>query len=362
MSGATAHWDIPPDWRATAIDPPRASGAPGVRGRLRTRPEDFMVEERLGFAPDGGAAHLLLRVEKTDANTLYVARALARFGDVRPADVGFAGLKDRRAVAVQWFSVPARRPAADWASLGQDGFRVLEALPHSRKLKRGALAGNRFQVTLRDLAGDVGAMTARLERLAAQGAPNYFGPQRFGHDAGNLGAAASWVGGSPLPRDREQRAFVLSAARSLVFNRVLAARVASGSWNHLLPGEVVNLAGSGSVFVAPAVDAELTARCAGLDLHPTGPLPGLGGVAPVAEAASVEAEATKPLDEVIAALVGAAVEAARRPLRVVPDGLAWSVDGDVLRVAFGLPRGAFATAVLREAVETADGDLPGDSD
>jgi tRNA pseudouridine13 synthase len=82
----------------------------------------------------------------------------------------------------------------------------------------------------------------------------------------------------------------------------------------------------------------------------------------VAVAAAVEAEATKPLDEVIAALVGAAVEAARRPLRVVPDGLAWSVDGDVLRVAFGLPRGAFATAVLREAVETADGDLPGDSD
>jgi tRNA pseudouridine13 synthase len=353
---------IPGDWLVAALDPPRASGLPPVRGRLRASPQDFAVEERLGFEPDGGAAHLLVRVEKTDANTLYVARALARFGGVRSADVGFAGLKDRRAVAVQWFSVPARRPAGEWSACAQDGFRVLEALPHSRKLKRGALAGNRFHITIRDLAGDVAAVAVRLERISTQGVPNYFGPQRFGRAAGNLLAVADWVGGAALPRDREQRAFVLSAARSLVFNQVLAARVAAGTWNRLLPGEVVNLAGSGSVFVAPEIDATLALRGAGLDLHPTGPLAGQGGVLAVGEAAAAEAAAVAPLAAVIRSLAEAEVEAARRPLRVVADGFEWSLDQEVLRVSFGLPRGAFATAVLREVIDSAEGDWPAEND
>lgn len=361
-AGQQAPPAIPPAWLAAAIDPPHALGPPGVCGQLRTSPADFVVEEQLGFAPDGGAAHILLSVEKTDANTLYVARALARFAGVRASDVGLAGLKDRRAVARQWFSVPAGQPLDAWRGCEGEGFRVLEAHPHSRKLKRGALAGNRFRIVVRGLAGDVETLPSRLARLAAGGVPNYFGPQRFGFNGANLSRVRSWLESGQLPRDRDARGFLLSAARSLAFNTVLAARVGQGNWDRLLGGEVVNLAGSGSVFLAEVLDESLAARCEAQDVHPSGPLPGVGGLQPAGEAAAVEAAALAPLDAVVSALRAAAVEASRRPLRLLVGDLDWSIEGDVLNVSFALSRGAFATAVLREAVAFDASGLPGGED
>lgn len=359
MTGADA--PLPADWRRIALAPPRALGAPRVRGRLKASAGDFRVEERLGFAPDGGSGHLLLKVEKTDANTLYIARLLARAAGQRPQDVGLAGLKDRRAVATQWFSLPAGRAARDWAGFEGPGFRVIEAHPHSRKLRRGALAGNRFHVVLRDLEGDVDDLGRRLERVAAAGVPNYFGPQRFGRDGANLEAVARWLAGERLPAHREARAFVLSAARALAFNAVLAERVAAGSWESLLPGEVVNLDGSASVFFAADIDAELAGRCASFDVHPTGPLPGQEGLRPGAAAGAIEEAALAPFGPLVAALEEAGAEASRRPLRVRPAELESLPGPGQTALAFDLPRGAFATAVLAELVDC-DGPEEGDAD
>jgi tRNA pseudouridine13 synthase len=353
---------VPSEWIAAALDPPHALGRPDASGRLRVLPEDFVVEEQLGFEPDGGVAHILLSVEKTDANTLYVGRALARLAGVRAADVGFAGLKDRRAVARQWFSVPAGCPLDEWRTVEGQGFRVLDARSHSRKLKRGALAGNRFRIVVRELAGDVDSLPSRLQQLAVGGVPNCFGPQRFGSDAANLSRVGEWLSSGQLPRDRDARGFLFSAARSLAFNAVLAARVARGSWNRLIPGEVVNLAGSGSVFLAEAVDETLAERCKAQDVHPTGPLPGSGGLQPLAEAAAVESAALEALESVVTGLREAGIEASRRPLRLLVTDLQWSVEGDVLNVSFALSRGAFATAVLREVVVCDVAGLPGGED
>ncbi len=353
---------LPKAWLETALDPARSLGPPAVCGRLRCQPEDFIVEEQLGFEADGGSAHVLLRVEKTDANTLYVARALARQAGVRAADVGFAGLKDRRAVAVQWFSVPAQRTERGWAAFSGPGFRVLEALAHSRKLRRGALAGNRFRIRVRELTGNPASVAPRLDAIGSNGVPNYFGPQRFGRDATNLVAVASWTEGARLPRDRDERGFLFSAARSLAFNGVLAARVAAGSWNQLLDGEVVNLAGSGSVFHAEVIDDTLRGRCAALDVHPSGPLPGVNGLRPTRAAADIEQVGLAPFAAVAARLEQAGVEASRRALRVPVQDLGWALEGDELRVAFGLPRGAFATTVLREVVDFGQEILPAGED
>lgn len=361
MTGPSAP-AFPAGWRTLALDPPRAGGAPRVSGRLREVPSDFRVEERLGFEPDGGAAHQLLQVEKTDANTLFVARALARAAGVRPADVGFAGLKDRHAVALQWYSVPARRPLDGWTGFAGPGFRVLEARAHSRKLRRGALAGNRFILTARGLAGDLDALGPSMQRVAMRGVPAYFGAQRFGRGGSNLDAVAAWAAGDPLPRDREQRAFVLSAARSLLFNAVLAERVRRGDWDALLEGEVVNLDGTGSVFLAAEPDETLRARCACMDVHPTGPLAGEGGLEPSAQAATVESHALAPFTDIVVALSAVGVEASRRALRTPVRGLDWSVQGDALEVSFELGRGAFATAVMRELLDFAGEPLPANED
>src|SRR3984885_11311260 len=93
-------------WTRAALQPPRAHGAPLPAATLKAAPEDFHVEEQLSFEPSGTGPHWLLRVEKRRANTRWVAAEIARLAGVPGGDVGYAGLKDRHAVAVQWFSVP----------------------------------------------------------------------------------------------------------------------------------------------------------------------------------------------------------------------------------------------------------------
>jgi tRNA pseudouridine13 synthase len=339
---------VPAAWSRLALDPPRAYGTPPGRGRVRVEPEDFRVEERLGFEPDGGRAHRLLWVEKRAVNTLEVARDLAAAAGCHPADVGFAGMKDRRALARQWFSLPAERASPPEAGHEGRGFRVLASEPHSRKLRRGALAGNAFAIRVREFAGDLAAIGERLQLLAAAGFPNYFGPQRFGHGGANLARVAAWIAGAALPRGREARSFLLSAARALAFQSVAARRVQEGSWNRLLPGEIVNLAGSASVFAAGIPDEALAERCRGGDLSPTGALPGVGGLAPGDRAARVECEALAAVAPVPERLAGCGMRAERRALVARPSALSARRENGDLLLEFGLARGSFATSLLRE--------------
>jgi len=351
--------EVPAAWRAAALAPPFAHGGPVGRARLKASESDFVVTERLGFGADGGEAHWLLKVEKRGCDTLAAARALARCAGVAPRDVGFAGLKDKVAVATQYFTMPARRGVAPPQGEAAAGVRVLEALPHSRKLRRGALAGNGFRIVLRDLEVDAGALDERLARIAAEGVPNYFGPQRFGRNGRNLDAVARFAAGERLPGGREPRAFVLSAARALIFNALLARRVADGSWARLLPGELVNLDGSGSFFAAEAIDAELAARLARFDVHPTGPLAGRGsGAGGVAGA--LESEVLAPFAALVDGLGAAGLRAQRRALRLRPEGLSAKQTDGALVLEFALPAGAYATVVVRELVTVAD--APGEPD
>ena len=338
--------------REAALTPPRAYGAPPASGVLRAEPEDFVVEEELGFAPAGSGAHLLLKVRKRNANTQWVARELTRLAGCRPADAGYAGLKDRRAVAVQWFSVPRPRTPVDWRELRGGEFQVLEVHEHTRKLPRGALAGNRFAVRIRAPGGD-GAelcerLAPRLEAIAQRGVPNYFGAQRFGRDAGNLQRL-----GTPLHRlAPDQRGFVLSAARSVIFNAVLAARVSDCSWERLRPGDLANLEGRGSIFPVATVDGELLERCRRLEIHPSGPLWGEGDPASVAEVLELESTVAERYPDAAAACVAAGMVQERRSLRVAVRELRCEEEAQAVRIHFRLARGCFATAVLAELIES----------
>jgi tRNA pseudouridine13 synthase len=255
---------------------PCAHGGPAGRAQVRAAPEDFVVQEWLGWEADGDGDHMLLKVRKRGSNTLWIAKQLARVAKLDPRDVGFAGLKDRDAVAEQSFTVPARSAIGEsWVGVAGEGFEVVAAARHRRKLKRGALKGNDFTITLRAFSGDPATLEQRLRAIATAGVPNYFGPQRFGRDGGNLRTALAWFSDGIAPADRWQRGFALSAARAAIFNAVVARRVTDGTWNGLLPGETVNLDGSGSVFVAEVIDAALEERCARLDVHPTGPMWGV---------------------------------------------------------------------------------------
>jgi tRNA pseudouridine13 synthase len=339
--------------REAALAPPRAHGEPVVAGQLRTQPEDFVVEEDLGFAPAGSGQHLLLKVRKRDANTQWVARQLAKIAGCRPFEVGFAGLKDRRAVAVQWFSVPRPRTAVAWLELSAQDFAVLEAHPHNRKLPRGALAGNHFSVRIRAPDGDgahlSAALAPRLAEIARRGVPNYFGPQRFGREGANLLRA----GQSLDNLRREERGFVLSAARSVVFNAVLAERVVDGSWEQVVTGDVVNLDGRGSLFAADAADPTITQRCGRLEIHPTGPMWGAGTPETLARVLDLEARVAAQFSQESQLCAAAGMAQERRSLRLAVRELQSEPEPDACVLRFRLARGSFATAVLRELIADA---------
>jgi tRNA pseudouridine13 synthase len=339
---------------AELMNLPCAHGGPAGSALTRTAPEDFVVREWLGFDPDGEGDHLLLKVRKRGSNTLWVAKQLAKIGKIHPRDVGFAGLKDRDAVAEQAFSVPARSAVGmDWAGVTGDGFEVLSAERQRRKLKRGALKGNDFVLVLREFTGDITILEQRLQTLAAEGVPNYFGPQRFGRGGQNIAAAFAWFEGQGRAPERTERGFALSAARSAIFNAVLAERVRAGSWNRLLDGDVVNLNGSGSFFPVESVDATLHERCRQLDVHPTGPMWHGDSLVSTGAIAELEAGVAQRYQTLASGLAKVGLEPERRPLRVPVRELSWRIESNDVHLQFRLQRGSFATAVLHELIGNA---------
>ena len=327
---------------------PYAYGAPPLTAQLRASPEDFQVEEKLGYDADGAGEHALLWVEKRGANTDWVARELAKFAGVAQMAVGYAGLKDRHAVTRQTFSVqlPGKLDP-DWSNFPHAEVKVLAATRHSRKLKRGALRGNRFVLVLRQVQGDRTAAEQVLRRIAARGVPNYFGEQRFGREGGNLAQARAMFAGRRVERD--QRSFLLSAARSQIFNDVLAARVERDAWDTPLDGEIWALAGSRSWFGPEPFSDMLAERLARADIHPSGPLWGQGEPPAQSVAGALEREVAAVARDLAEGLAAARMDQERRPLRLIPQELTWRWLADAaLELSFELPAGAYATVVVRE--------------
>jgi tRNA pseudouridine13 synthase len=336
-------------WRSFA-ELPYAYGGPPLRAWLRCQPEDFIVDEQLAFGPDGDGEHVLLRVRKTTANTEWAARRLAALAGVPTKAVGYAGLKDRYAVTTQWFSVHlGRLPEPRWRVLAEEGIEVLEQHRHRRKLKRGNLAGNRFTIRLRQVKGDRDAAAQRLQTLAEQGVPNYFGPQRFGRNEANLLRAQALFAGAAPRASRHQRGLWISAARSQLFNELLARRVERGDWLRALPGDRLQLRGSHSHFLAEAVDARIEARIIAGDLSPTGPLCGAGEPMTKGPVATLEEQVIADYPDWSAGLVDSGLTQERRTLRLDIEGLrlAPAADNELI-LCFTLPAGSYATTAIRE--------------
>lgn len=334
------------------MTPARAHGVPLPVADIKTQLEDFRVEEILSFEPSGAGPHYLLRVEKSGANTRWVAAQLARLAGVPVNDVGYAGLKDRHAITVQWFSVPAAaKPLEFWTAFRSAEFKVLEVQANLRKLKRGALSGNRFQIRLRGVAWSREQLELKLVALRTHGAPNYFGPQRFGREGYNLSRVATWMQNGQAPNGRAERSFALSAGRSLIFNALLARRVEAGDWSVLSVGDLANLDGSASHFSVTEVDEELQRRLREFDVHPTGPLWGGGELRTAGQALIHELSVANSFKSVGDLLVAEGLMQERRALRCRVLDLSSRADAGTLTLSFTLGRGQFATAVLRELCE-----------
>jgi tRNA pseudouridine13 synthase len=323
-----------------------AADLPAVPGRVKDHPEDFLVDEVPGEPFTGEGEHLLLHVRKRDWTTQALAQRLRAGLGLAEDELGWAGLKDRQAVTTQWLSVPRRVEAEIAGLVLPEGVEILETAYHAHKLQEGHLAGNRFRILLRD-ASDAAGAERILARLAERGVPNYFGPQRFGRDGKNpffgWKLIAKGRGRSKQWRDKLQ----INALQSLFFNDWVALRLARGLYDQVVLGDVAHKYATGGKFLVGAADlADARARAARLEIGATGPLFGRKYHEAADEARALE-------DEVLAArgltrghFVGS--PGSRRPIRwPLAD---WRVEPtpEGLWLSFYLPRGAYATAVLRE--------------
>ncbi|MRT57553.1 tRNA pseudouridine(13) synthase TruD [Enterobacteriaceae bacterium RIT693] len=330
-------------------------GKPQGSGVIKASPEDFVVIEDLGFGPDGDGEHLLLRILKSGCNTRFVADALAKFLKVHAREVSFAGQKDKHAVTEQWFCV--RLPGKempDMSAFALEGCQVLEFARHRRKLRLGALKGNRFTLVLREVS-DRNEMEQRLQAISLRGVPNYFGSQRFGIGGNNLHQAKRWAESNSPLRDRNKRSFWLSAARSALFNQIVSQRLKKTDFNQVVDGDALQLAGRGSWFVAtPEELPTLQQRVDDGDLLITAALPGDGEWGTQNVALAFEQQCVADEDVLQGLLKRERVEAARRAMLVQPKALSWNWWDDVtVELNFWLPAGSFATSVVRELMNTA---------
>ncbi|ACY17138.1 tRNA pseudouridine(13) synthase TruD [Haliangium ochraceum] len=333
---------------------------PGTGGQLRTCLEDFRVDELPAYEPCGEGDHVMVRIEKRDCTTPDAVALIADALNVRPIDIGWAGMKDRRAITTQWLSLPPPITPEAARALTLPNVAVLEAERHRNKLRTGHLRGNRFAVRLRHLDVPASEAASRavavLDRLSKPpGSPNWFGSQRFGVHGDNAAQGRAILrGGRGGPRGRKRR-FLLSALQSSMFNQYLALRIHEGLFGRVLEGDVMQKRHSGGIFHS-SDPGEDQGRLESGEIVPTGPMfghsmrqPPEGTVPATLEQSILAAEELSPESF---AHVGKLAPGTRRPLAVdIGTCAVHSENDDTIELRFSLPSGAYATALLREVVK-----------
>jgi tRNA pseudouridine13 synthase len=340
---------------------------PGIGGRSKCAPEDFLVEECPAYAPAGQGEHLYLWIEKRGIPTATVVEALCGQLGVAPPAVGYAGKKDSEAVARQWLSV--HTPAdPDPARLGGPGWRVLAASRHRNKLRPGHLHGNRFTVVLRQARPGPDAERI-LQHLQAHGFPNYFGPQRLGPGLRNalegrrlVRAARARTTAAPRgPLERVR--FAVNAYQAALFNTLVATRLeARGELETLLPGDLAVLHRNGAAFrVEPDALAAAEARARAHELSASAPLFGTHTTLAEGEPGRWErdllAREGLSADAFRLGTQRLSPKGERRAARAFAQDLAWHwAPGPepALHLVFTLAPGVYATALLRELTRSDD--------
>jgi tRNA pseudouridine13 synthase len=297
---------------------------------FRTQPEDFFVDEQLGFDLSGDGEHLCLHIEKRNQNTIGVAKKLAELAGIKQMDVGYCGLKDKYAVTRQWFSLYLGRREMDWPSIQLDDCTILSAAKHDKKLRRGDHARNAFRIRLRNVQGDVALLAQRWKDIGEQGVPNYFGEQRFGYGGSNLQQAEALIDvHARIWRERKNQ-FAVSAVRSYLFNHVLADRVRTEEWRNVIDGDP---------------------QLGDLPLLATAPLWGRGRSLSLETLAEREKCLLEPYALFCEKLEHLGLQQERRALLLKPENVSVRREENDWVLGFSLPPGAYATSVLREFLQ-----------
>lgn len=343
------------------LTPPKLSAV------VKRQPKDFWVKEVMDFECTGEGEHIWLEIEKTQRHTTDVAKQLAKYAGLAIKNVGYSGMKDHQAITSQWFSLwmpgVTDQDLPDWLAMdeGDASIRVLNVARHNKKLRRGTHKHNNFKIRLCDVCAEkpelnvIDIFEGCIENLMQKGVPNYFGEQRFGYGGGNLNKALDWFKKGYRIKQPNKRSILLSSARAWLFNVVLSERLAKQTWLQAYLKEPLNLSGSNSLFVCEDSQAA-QARLDNLDINTTGPMWGKTRdaldakleVEELGELNEFESSILANYPEFLAGLERAGLSYERRSLRCMPSNVEWAFDNNDIHLSFSLPRGQYATMVLRE--------------
>lgn len=340
------------------LEPPYLHGGPLGRALFKAQPEDFVVEELLGFEPSGVGEHCLVWVEKRDMDSNTAGARLADALGLRRRLVSHCGLKDRHAVTRQWFSLHMPgQPSPEATALESEGLRVLRVTRNTRKLRRGIHLGNRFTIRLRDPDFDAALAKVRWDLISQHGAPNYFGNQRFGNEGRNVEKALAMFRGEYRTEDRLLRGILISSVRSHLFNAVVAERMARGTWDVALRGEVYGFPDNGTILLIENQRGDEAERFVQGKVELTAPMWGVGDLHSADDVRELEAQVVGRYPELTAGLEAAGLRQERRVMRLRPVNPEFTTldNGDV-QLCFDLPRGTYATTLLRELAVLDEGE------
>ncbi|MFN3265546.1 MAG: tRNA pseudouridine(13) synthase TruD [Deinococcales bacterium] len=322
----------------------------GTGGRIRSEIDDFCVSENPAYQPSGEGEFTYIRFEKRGHTTKFMLEELHRQLGVPFKDFGVAGLKDRHAVTMQWISVPQKFEAR----LGQfqcAGIQILDVSRHHNKLGMGHLHGNTFKIRVRDTnTKALENAQAILNHLVTTGIPNYFGIQRFGKTGGNATRGLELLlDGRMKGRESIQiKRFLISSLQSLLFNHNLRLRLERGVFEVVLLGDVVRKFETGGTFVVEDVPTD-SARAKALELSSTAPLYGRKIMPARLDGLALETE--------VLGLFGLdwqhfhSRKGARRSTRIKLENANLRATEDGYWLEFTLPKGSFATVLLREVMK-----------
>lgn len=339
-----------------AFDPVRlpyvSASAPGIGGRIKREPRFFAVEELALYEPCGTGEHVYLRLCREGWTTRAVIESLAKLFRVSARDIGCAGQKDKHARVTQTISIPLARIDPDEAGrrvAAELGLEVLWARRHANKLRRGHLLGNHFEILIEDAHADALARAEQIARaITAQGLPNFFGPQRFGADARNAERGRELLRAA---RGDWHSRFMLSAFQSLLFNAWLVERLQRGQFEEIVPGDVGKRLDNGALFDVADAPSE-NARMARREITYTGPIYGTRMRPASGPAGELELEVLRAFEVGAADLERARLDGSRRAARIFVEDLALAAEGSGLRLRLSLPKGAYATTLLREMMKS----------
>ncbi len=327
---------------------------PGVGGEIKVEPAHFVVEEIPLYEASGQGQHVYVRLTREGRTTREIQNELADLFDLRDVDVGCAGRKDKHARTTQTFSL--NMPNVDEDEVAR---RIQEQLPveldwvrrHRNKLKAGHLLGNRFRIVVLGPEPDaLPQAEAIVEALRERGLPNFYGPQRFGREGDNAERGRKILFTGQGPRKRWLRRLLLRAYQSALFNTWLVRRMERGWFQRVLVGDVAKKLDTGGLFEVEDAQAEQP-RFERDEITYTGPIYGSRMWWASAEPGELEHKVMERASVTEKMLDRAHLNGSRRRARLLLDDLEVEQHPDGLLFTFSLPKGSYATTVLRDVIK-----------